>query len=1037
MAAAALCLVVRCSAEAPASFARATAGLHSPHGMVTTGEIQAHARKQMSLSKHGTGACAIDDNERLFCWAGDVRDQLYKGPLPPNAPPSYSDYIPMPDDEGVAAVSVSEQHACSLLRSGGVVCWGYGRDGRLGYGSIFRVGNTLATTPDKMGRVPLPAGVHAIGISTGDDFSCALLNISQVLCWGNAAEGRLGYAAPAGMQDTSGSVVSALPFVTLPNNATAVALSGGPSLTCAILDSSGVYCWGQYAEHAIASQDTLTHVTYMPGNDTVVYLSVGRTHVCAITATQALLCWGLPGSNVLGTTQRMVGPHPPAPVLLPVGAQAVAVTAGAGHTCAILQTRKVLCWGSNNWGLLGQNTTSAAGGQLPSAGPHVYLGGVAADAIEAGHGSSCARLVNGSTICWGSGGQFGNGITHTVGDGLQTRPLFWKRFVAPPAGSGGFKKLSLGGSHACAIFMDDTLRCWGLSTAWMLGYIPSQNVEDSPDTPPAQLPPIQLPAGSTPTHIAAGNAFTCVVLNNTWLTCWGRNSDGQLGQWNKDDYGDSPATAPVANITVPLPDAGPIKKLVVGNNVVCVLFEIGKVSCWGNGQYGAHGRGTTDDRFASRYMPFLVFYVDFSITDLASTPAANHVCGILGLSGPRAVCWGRGADGALGNGETTNVGDGVGRGTSWSFTARTGRDVVQLALGRFHSCGLLRNKEVVCWGDSGDGALGIGSTRDVIGDENMVWANLPGSQQATAVYAGGRQTCAVLESGDLHCWGKNAVGELGYNHTLKISDAEVTLPVSLPSAAAIKDVQMDDGATCVHFVNHTLVCWGASARVGWGIDKHTSPVQLPLSGSVPPAPTTSPFGPFNRTGIIIIAQDEENDDDDANDMTDAGTGGATNVTTIDSSSDDASTGGATNGTAANSTSDTPSGPADDTPGGTAAGGGSAGGQAGGGSSGGGSTGGQAGGQTGENDGATSGGGAGGATGTTTVSGEGTASVAGGLLAGIIIAAVLVLALTGLAVYKLVLVPAAAATKAAAGKGGAPGAVATMTNPLSRATAGQA
>ena len=195
----------------------------------------------------------------------------------------------MPDNEGVQAVSVSAEHACVLLRSGGVVCWGNGADARLGYGSFESLGGTLDTAVNKIGGVPLPYGTHAIGISTGDTFSCALLNSGNVVCWGDAREGRLGHDQ---FEVSSGYVLPAeLPQVRLPEGRVAVAIAAGWRLTCAILDSSEVFCWGPNADEVGGNQEGFL-VADIPEGVGIVSLSVGVYHMCAITEEAELLCWG-------------------------------------------------------------------------------------------------------------------------------------------------------------------------------------------------------------------------------------------------------------------------------------------------------------------------------------------------------------------------------------------------------------------------------------------------------------------------------------------------------------------------------------------------------------------------------------------------------------------------------------------------------------------------------------------------------------------------------------------------------------------------
>ncbi|MDQ6776796.1 MAG: chromosome condensation regulator, partial [Actinomycetota bacterium] len=126
------------------------------------------------------------------------------------------------------------------MTGGQVRCWGYGGEGELGYPGVTTVGAT--DTPASAGPVDIGSGYTATAISSGDYHTCVIRNDGSVLCWGFGADGRLGYGntANVGATETPGSVGP----VNLGPGHTAKAISAGGGHTCAILDDGSVRCWG-------------------------------------------------------------------------------------------------------------------------------------------------------------------------------------------------------------------------------------------------------------------------------------------------------------------------------------------------------------------------------------------------------------------------------------------------------------------------------------------------------------------------------------------------------------------------------------------------------------------------------------------------------------------------------------------------------------------------------------------------------------------------------------------------------------------------
>jgi alpha-tubulin suppressor-like RCC1 family protein len=187
----------------------------------------------------------------------------------------------------------------------------------------------------------------------------------------------------------------------------AVAVSIGGSHACAVLANGTVRCWGGNAYGELGSAPSLPSLTpvTVPGLTNVVAVSAGSTHTCAILGNGTVRCWGRNGSGRLGNGSNI---NSPTPVAVSGLTNVVAISAGASHSCAVLANGTGRCWGDNRKGRLG-NGSSAAGSLTPVA----VSGLTNAVAISAGGEHSCALLANGSARCWGrnGSGRLGNGST--------------------------------------------------------------------------------------------------------------------------------------------------------------------------------------------------------------------------------------------------------------------------------------------------------------------------------------------------------------------------------------------------------------------------------------------------------------------------------------------------------------------------------------------------------------------------------------------------------------------------------------------------
>ena len=271
-------------------------------------------------------------------------------------------------------------------------------------------------------------------------------------------------------------------------------------------------------------------------------IDTGDNYNCKILGDGAVRCWGLNTNGQLGYGHTEdVGdnetPDSLETVDLGAGRTAVAISAGRSHTCAILDNGTVRCWGANEAGQLGLgNTTQIGDNEVPAAASTVDLGlGRTAVAIAAGYSHTCAILDNGAVRCWGSGesGRLGYGNTTAIGDNESPGSV-----AAVNLGLGRTAvAISTGYNYSCALLDNGTVRCWGDNEFGQLGYGNKTTIGDNET--PGSVGPVDLGAGRTAVSIAAGNIFTCAVLDNGTVRCWGNSFSGQLGYGNTNTIGDN------------------------------------------------------------------------------------------------------------------------------------------------------------------------------------------------------------------------------------------------------------------------------------------------------------------------------------------------------------------------------------------------------------------------------------------------------------------------------------------------------------------
>jgi alpha-tubulin suppressor-like RCC1 family protein len=276
------------------------------------------------------------------------------------------------------------------------------------------------------------------------------------------------------------------------------------------------------------------------------------------------------------------------------------------------------------------------------------------------------------------------------------------------------KAISAGYTHTCAILDDDTVKCWGLNNLGQLGLDDADNRGDGTGEMGADLDSVYLGSGRTAKAIATGYYHTCALLDDNSLKCWGFNGDGELGLGDTRNRGQSSGDYGMAALATVDLGAGTVSQLVAGAGHNCVLFDTGAVACWGYNEYGQLGIGTTDNRGNNpNEMGTYLQLVDLGSGHTAKSIRAGylHTCAI--LDDDSVKCWGLNQYGELGYGDTTQrIGDGTNEMGDYLATVNLGDDLTakQISLGNRFTCAILNTNNLKCWGYNGQGQLGYNDT---------------------------------------------------------------------------------------------------------------------------------------------------------------------------------------------------------------------------------------------------------------------------------------------------------------------------------------
>lgn len=400
--------------------------------------------------------------------------------------------------------------------------------------------------------------------------------------------------------------------------------------------------------------------------------------------------------------------------------------------------------------------------------------GVAQLSLDVDH--SCARLANGRVRCWGDN-RFGQ-----LGDGSTTQRL------TPVAVAGissatqisSQKSGAAGRSVMCARLSDGRVQCWGRNDLGAVG----DGTSTDRHLPTAVTNLVDVASIST------GDGTACAVMTGGGVRCWGSLAPGSTGR-----------------TTVPsdAPDLATVSQIVFGPSPFapnCVVQTSGSVRCWGSNRNGQIGDGTMTERLTPVESVAVVGLSD--VVELAV--GTGRTCARIGTDGT-VRCWGSG--GTLGNGST-----------SPSYTPTTASSIsgaLQLSMGHSHTCALIADGIVKCWGGNSFGMVGDGSTTT-----RLTAVEVQDLRSVTQISAGNAHTCALRDDGTAYCWGGNHTGAVGDGTT-----TNRPTPVRIEGLSGVAEIVAHNQRTCAVLADGGLYCWGGGYLGDGTATGSLTPVRVP------------------------------------------------------------------------------------------------------------------------------------------------------------------------------------------------------------------
>jgi alpha-tubulin suppressor-like RCC1 family protein len=862
-------------------------------------------------------------NTRMVQWGYNYSGQLGNNSTTNSPVPVAVNTTGMLSGKTLIAVSTGGNHNLALCSDGTVVGWGHNGNFQLGYNS---------TTPSLV-PVTVPAtgalvGKAVIAVSAGAQHSMALCSDGTVVAWGSNSAGQLGNNSL-----TQSAVPVAVNTAAVLAGKTVIAISAGTYYSLALCSDGTVAAWGfneygQLGNNSTASSPipVAVNMTGVLAGKTVIAISAGVSHNLALCSDGTVAAWGHNSFRQLGNNSTTNSPVPVAvnTTGLLAGKTVVAISAGTVHSLALCSDGTMVTWGSNSSGLLGNNSTTNS--PVPVAvNATGVLAGKTVISFSSGNSHNLALCSDGTLTAWGGNdfGQLGNGTTTTSPvPVLVSNALLGsgERFVASATGTEANHNNALIASpptfpgiivqESGNTLVDDasfisfgsqllqtattkilTIRNTGLSTLSGLSVaidgsaasdftktsVPASIAPGSSETISIRFVPTTIGARSAAIHITSTNTgessfdlslqgtgtqyesvtFTQGLIQpfpiNVPITAAGYTASGKILSVILNfpprpgtilSLVNNTSTTPIDGSFISMPQ-GSLINLTWGTqsypfainyfggdgNDIELVWAATDLVAWGANHSGQLGDGTTTNRLAP--VNALVGAAPLDDTWLSTAVGEGHSLALTAEG--HVYAWGMNDKGQLGDGTT------VDRSTPVAVIASgilLGKTVVAIAAGQKHSVALTSDGKIYAWGANDVGQLGDLSESSRSAPVAVYLDGDPSHRPVTAISAGKSHSLALLSDGDVLVWGSNIAGSLG----LGVDEMEAsytTEPLTLSGMGALagkRAIALSAGTdfSLALREDHKVIGWGANdvGQLGDGTTtRRLEPTLMPISGT--------------------------------------------------------------------------------------------------------------------------------------------------------------------------------------------------------------
>ena len=655
-----------------------------------------------------------------------------------------------------------------------VFCFGKNDKGQLGNGSVGSSVKPVPVTDLENSSAPLS---EVKEVSAGENHACALLKSGRVVCWGDNSFGQLGNikAEGVGARSVLESEKNPKPYAGVKS------IEAGANSTCMIVRDEGmVLCFGERFEAKLKLNWVPERVELANSIGTLTgakQIGVGRGFGCALTKGSQVYCWGKNESNQLGLMKTSPGLAKATqvevsyPQEMPLS-KIEQITVGESHACALHREEKtVYCWGDNRTFQLGNASNRGLTEQVAIGSNNLTLKGV--KQVSAGADRTCIISARDEIFCWGSGahGILGNSKVSSIYPvaalDLNREPL------------SGAVQVQVGYDHTCLVDQREKLYCFGLNTHGQLGSSFLAGVAiNGEDKPILKV-----------TSIDVQGSKTCLVYGESQgVGCFG---DHEIDNVNSKPKQNSFIIEDLRKNGQAFQGAGGV---AIGKNEICVIEGNQMVTCLPRGEVKTNPVTVSDSSHVQ-------------LKDIWQLKIRGGTACALSQESGSIFCWGQ---------DTLSQAESAQQVT---LNGQPSKEFIQLAVTADQVCGVQGSERTLYCTASLDPTLKKIELIPAVTDTGKALKGV------VSLSGGQRHLCAVNESGQLYCWGKNESSQFGTKSPLE-STNPILIQLKNDHLGRVNRVAAGDHHTCVSSPDEaSLYCFGESFYNG---SNAVDPVEYPL-----------------------------------------------------------------------------------------------------------------------------------------------------------------------------------------------------------------